>query len=166
MTVFNFQWFTGIYISSRILFWTDALFLLGASIPILLYPGVLLRKWYLPGKTPELMADTTKQLVLLLWIAAGLVSVLGLVALALAVSPVERENGWIYVAFAFYHGAGFVLCFFHILHAELYGFDKRLNTFWCVFNGTLCLCFITGMLGNVLFFPKQWGVMPEHMRST
>jgi hypothetical protein len=38
--------------------------------------------------------------------------------------------GWVYLAFAFFHAAAFVLCFFHVLHAELYGFDKRINTFW------------------------------------
>eukprot|EP00967_Tisochrysis_lutea_P112084 scaffold176756_cov33-Tisochrysis_lutea.AAC.3 len=39
-------------------------------------------------------------------------------------------SGWVYLAFAFYHTAAFMLCFFHVLHADLYGFDKRINTFW------------------------------------
>ena len=41
-------------------------------------------------------------------------------------------SGWVYLAFAFYHTAAFMLCFFHVLHADLYGFDKRINTFWFV----------------------------------
>jgi hypothetical protein len=40
------------------------------------------------------------------------------------------QAGWVYLAFAFYHAAAFMLCFFHVLQAELYGFDKRINTFW------------------------------------
>jgi len=70
------------------------------------------------------MSDAAKQLVLLLWVCAGLVFVIGLMALAAAVSPVGN-SGWIYLAFAFYHAAAFMLCFFHVLHADVYGFDAR-----------------------------------------
>mmetsp|Transcript_31873 Transcript_31873/g.69752 ORF Transcript_31873/g.69752 Transcript_31873/m.69752 type:complete len:168 (-) Transcript_31873:100-603(-) len=153
------------FVSWRILFGVDAAVLIGAAVPVLLYPSVLLRKWYLPGKAPELMSDVAKQLVLLLWVCAGLVAVLGLMALAVAVSPVDRENGWIYLAFAVYHGAGFTVCFFHVLNAELYGFDKRLNSFWCAFNFAQCLLFFFGMLGNVLWFPHKWGEHPEYSNS-
>jgi len=128
------------FVSWRILFGVDAAVLIGAAVPVLLYPSVLLRKWYLPGKAPELMSDVAKQLVLLLWVCAGLVAVLGLMALAVAVSPVDRENGWIYLAFAVYHGAGFTVCFFHVLNAELYGFDKRLNSFWRAHHPPSTLC--------------------------
>uniref|UniRef100_A0A7S0P5V3 Uncharacterized protein n=1 Tax=Calcidiscus leptoporus TaxID=127549 RepID=A0A7S0P5V3_9EUKA len=111
------------------------------------------------------MSDVAKQLVLLLWVCAGLVAVLGLVALAMAISPVERDNGWVYLAFASYHGAAFVVCFFHVLNADLYGFDRRLNTLWCAFNLVLSLLFAIGMLGNVLWFPGQWGENPEYASS-
>mmetsp|Transcript_25185 Transcript_25185/g.79510 ORF Transcript_25185/g.79510 Transcript_25185/m.79510 type:complete len:119 (+) Transcript_25185:309-665(+) len=100
------------------------------------------------------MSDAAKQLVMLLWICAGLIFVLGLMALAAAVSPVGN-SGWVYLAFAFYHAAAFMLCFFHVLHADLYGFDKRINTFWCMFNFTLALFYLIGTLGNVLWFPSQ-----------
>jgi len=133
-------------------------------IPVLLYPGVLLRRWYVPAKQPELMSDAAKQLVLLLWVCAGLVFVIGLMALAAAVSPVGN-SGWIYLAFAFYHAAAFMLCFFHVLHADVYGFDVRLNTFWCGYNGALAVCYVIGTLGNVLWFPSKWGEHPEYENS-
>jgi len=66
-------------------------------------------------------------------------------------------SGWVYLAFAFYHTAAFMLCFFHVLHADLYGFDKRINTFWCMYNFTLALFYLIGTLGNVLWFPSQVG---------
>jgi lysylphosphatidylglycerol synthetase-like protein (DUF2156 family) len=122
------------------------------------------RRRYLPGKEPELMSDAAKQLVLLLWICAGLIAVLGLVSLAAALSPMGN-SGWLFLAFAFYHGAGFSLCFFHVLNSELYGFDKRLNSFWCMTNLTLLMLFVLGMLGNVLWFPEQWGEHPEYHDS-
>ena len=81
------------YMSSwRILFWIDAAINIGFPIPVLLYPSVLLRRWYLPGKAPELMSDAAKQLVLLLWVCAGLIFVVGLMALAAAVSPVGNSG--------------------------------------------------------------------------
>ena len=52
------------------------------------------RRRYLPGKEPELMSDAAKQLVLLLWICAGLIAVLGLVSLAAALSPMGN-SGWL-----------------------------------------------------------------------
>jgi len=141
------------------------------------------------------MSDAAKQLVLLLWVCAGLVFVIGLMALAAAVSPVGN-SGWIYLAFAFYHAAAFMLCFFHVLHADVYGFDARraparpaaahtshrpdcvrspslpsrqtqvrLNTFWCGYNGTLAVCYVIGTLGNVLWFPSKWGEHPEYENS-
>jgi len=67
----------------------------------------------------------------------------------------HASAGWVYLAFAFYHAAAFMLCFFHVLHADLYGFDKRINTFWCMFNFTLALFYLIGTLGNVLWFPSQ-----------
>jgi len=149
---------------ARRLFWLDAAVNLGMPIPVLLYPGVLLRRWYVPAKQPELMSDAAKQLVLLLWVCAGLVFVIGLMALAAAVSPVGN-SGWIYLAFAFYHAAAFMLCFFHVLHADVYGFDVRLNTFWCGYNGALAVCYVIGTLGNVLWFPSKWGEHPEYENS-
>jgi len=96
------------------------------------------------------MSDAAKQLVLLLWVCAGLIAILGLVSLAAAVSPMGN-SGWLFLAFAFYHGTGFLLCFFHVLNSELYGFDKRVNSFWCITNFTLLIFFVLGMLGNVLW---------------
>ena len=106
------------------------------------------------------MSDGMKQLVLLLWICAGLIAILGLVSLAAAVSP-TGNSGWLFIAFAVYHGAGFMLCFFHVLNSELYGFDKRLNCFWCITNFMLLMLFVLGMLGNVLWYGGALGLMPR-----
>ncbi|EOD15326.1 hypothetical protein EMIHUDRAFT_243787 [Emiliania huxleyi CCMP1516] len=80
-------------LSWRILFWLDAAVNLGMPIPVLLYPGrsaralaITFGAGYVPAKQPELMSDAAKQLVLLLWVCAGLVFVIGLMALAAAVS--------------------------------------------------------------------------------
>ena len=152
--------------SWRILFWIDAAVLIGVPAPILLYPSLLLRRWYLSKKTtvPELISDDYKQLVLLFWVCSGLVAVLGVMALACAISPVVI-SGWMYLAFVLFHCGGFMLCFFHVLHADLYGFDRGLNTFWCLFNFSMALFYLIGTLGNVLWFPREWGEHPEYRGS-
>ena len=45
----------------RILFWVDAAILIGVPLPILLNPSMLLRRWYLSKKIPEMLSDEYKQ---------------------------------------------------------------------------------------------------------